>query len=78
MVHCASPLFTARAAKELKRYGHKSCAEFPLLAQTRSAGMSAIRPLLGDKRTLGGQRVAVAIDPQPTMQPGCELLYGIP
>src|SRR5450755_1634302 len=38
----------------------------PVLAQTRSAGMSAIRPLLGDKRTLGGQRVSVPIDPTRT------------
>jgi hypothetical protein len=33
------------------------------VAQTRSAGMSAIPPLLGDKRTSRGEPISVAIDP---------------
>jgi hypothetical protein len=36
----------------------------PVLAQTRSAGMSAIPPLLGDKRTSRGEPISVAIDPE--------------
>jgi hypothetical protein len=32
------------------------------LAQTRNAAMSAIPPLLGDKRTLRGEPISVAID----------------
>jgi hypothetical protein len=35
-------------------------------AQTRSAGMSAIPPLLGDKRTSRGEPISVAIDPFET------------
>jgi hypothetical protein len=34
------------------------------MAQTRSAGMSAIPPLLGDKRTSRGEPISVAIDPK--------------
>ena len=37
--------------------------QLPLMAQTRSAGMSAMPPLLGDKRTSRGEPISVAIDP---------------
>src|SRR6266849_5446355 len=37
--------------------------QVPLMAQTRSAGMSAMPPLLGDKRTSRGEPISVAIDP---------------
>src|ERR1700730_3460201 len=40
--------------------------QVPLMAQTRSAGMSAIPPLLGDKRTSRGEPISVAIDPNET------------
>jgi hypothetical protein len=36
------------------------------VAQIRSAGMSAIPPLLGDKRTSRGEPISVAIDPKQT------------
>jgi hypothetical protein len=36
------------------------------MAQTRSAAMSAIPPLLGDKRTSRGESISVAIDPKAT------------
>ncbi len=51
MVHCASPLFTARAAKELTQYGHRSCAEFPLLAFFGHVAMSDLSPEYEPKRT---------------------------
>ena len=38
----------------------------PDLAQTRSAGMSAVPPLLGDKRTSRGRPNSVANDPERT------------
>src|ERR1700682_2336587 len=37
--------------------------QVPLMAPTRSAGMSAMPPLLGDKRTSRGEPISVAIDP---------------
>jgi hypothetical protein len=36
-------------------------ASFPVMAQTRNAGMSPIPPLLGDKRTSRGEPIAAAI-----------------
>jgi hypothetical protein len=41
----------------------------PLVAQTRSAGMFATPPLLGDKRTWRGEPISVAIDPTETLAP---------